>query len=136
MRARQPARPPFPNINAVTSQAESGGRDFTKTGAPVRSSKGAMFGMQVLPTTAGDPGYGVTPAKANTPSEFNRVGREYLAALHQRYGGDLAKMWAAYNWGPGKLDKLLSSSGSNWFSRLPQDVRNYVSSNIQALRGQ
>jgi hypothetical protein len=54
--------------------------------------------------------------------------------MHKQYGGDLAKMWAAYNWGPGKLDKVLAKYGARWFSHLPQDVRNYVSSNIAALR--
>lgn len=92
--------------------------------------------MQVMPATAAKPGFGVTPAKANTPAEFNRVGRDYRSALQQRYGGDLAKMWAAYNMGPGNLEAAVAQHGADWFSHIPQDVRNYVAQNIAALRGQ
>lgn len=133
VRARQTARPPFPD--RVTAQAESGGHDYTRTGAPVRSSKGALYSMQVMPDTARDPGYGVAPARGGTPDEYNRVGRDYRAAMFKRYG-DAAKGWAAYNWGPGKLDALLARHGSSWFDHLPADVRDYVTANITALRGQ
>lgn len=86
-----------------------------------------------MPATARDPGFGVAPAKGNNPQEFNRVGREYLAALHRRYGGDPAKMWAAYNAGPGAVDKALSAGG-NWLRQLPRETQNYVASNLAALR--
>lgn len=91
--------------------------------------------MQVMPATARDPGYGVKPAQGNNPAEFNRVGREYLAALRQRYGGDLAKMWAAYNWGPGNLDSALARHGKDWLRHAPKETRDYVAANLSALGG-
>jgi soluble lytic murein transglycosylase len=91
--------------------------------------------MQVMPSTAADPGFGVAPAQSNTPQEFNRVGSQYLNALHQRYGGDPAKMWAAYNWGPGNLDAALQRHGVNWLQFAPKETQNYVAQNLRALGG-
>jgi soluble lytic murein transglycosylase len=121
-------------LDRVTAQSESGGRDFTRSGAPVTSSKGAKFAMQVLPTTAGDPGFGVTPARDSSPAESNRVGREYRAAMFKRYG-DPAKGWAAYVWGPGNLDAHLQRYGPDWLRHAPNDVQSYVTRNLQAMGG-
>ena len=85
-----------------------------------------------MPATARDPGFGVRAAKDHSPGELARVGREYRAALHKRYGGDLAKMWAAYNAGPGRLDDALAAGG-NWLGRLPRETRDYVAKNLAAL---
>lgn len=91
--------------------------------------------MQVMPSTARDPGFGIRPAQGDTAAEFDRVGREYLQALHQRYGGDAAKMWAAYNAGPGTVDAALQH-GADWFVYLPSETQNYVRSNLHAIGGQ
>lgn len=88
--------------------------------------------MQVMPSTARDPGFGLRPADPNNPSDMNRLGREYRAAMERRYGGDLAKMWAAYNAGPGAVDRALSGGG-NWLSRLPKETIDYVRRNLAAL---
>lgn len=85
--------------------------------------------MQVLPATAHDPGYGVAPARNETPSEYNRVGSEYLNALHRHYG-DPAKMWGAYNWGPGNLDNALSRYGADWLRHAPKETQDYVRRNM------
>tara|TARA_R110000868_G_scaffold85384_1_gene240260 strand:+ start:113 stop:313 length:201 start_codon:yes stop_codon:yes gene_type:complete len=63
-----------------------------------------------------------------------RVGREYLQKMHSRYGGDLAKMWAAYNWGPGNLDAAMQRHGDNWLTTAPAETRNYVARNLRAAR--
>ncbi|MDB5584321.1 MAG: hypothetical protein JWR80_9497 [Bradyrhizobium sp.] len=99
------------------------------------SPKGAKYAMQVMPATAGDPGYGVTPARRDSPDEFNRVGREYLGALHQKYGGDPAKMWGAYNWGPGNLDAALQRYGGDWLRYAPKETQDYVMRNLRAAGG-
>lgn len=91
--------------------------------------------MQVMPSTAHNPGFGIAPAQADTPQEFNRVGRAYLGALHRRYGGDPAKMWAAYNAGPGTVDQALRSHGPNWFNALPAETQNYVRTNLRSIGG-
>jgi hypothetical protein len=75
----------------ITAMAESANHDFKPNGAPVTSPKGAKYAMQVMPGTAGNPGYGVKPAKGDTAAEYDRVGRDYLDALMKKYGGDPAK---------------------------------------------
>lgn len=91
--------------------------------------------MQVMPATARDPGFGLRPANPNDPNDMNRLGREYRATMERRYRGDPAKMWAAYNAGPGRVDNLLQRHGGNWLNHAPTETRNYVSRNLRALRG-
>jgi soluble lytic murein transglycosylase-like protein len=105
------------------AQVESGNRDFMPNGSPVTSRAGARHAMQVMPSTAHNPGFGVRPARSDTPEEFNRVGRDYLAAMQQRYGGDTSKALAAYNAGPGRVD---DASGGNWLSAMPSETQSYV----------
>lgn len=88
-----------------------------------------------MPATARDPGFGIAPARSDTPSEFNRVGQEYLNVLHRRYGGDLAKMWGAYNWGPGNLDSALQRHGNDWLRHAPAETRDYVLNNLRSSGG-
>ena len=96
------------------------------------SPKGAKYAMQVLPSTAFNPGFGVRPAQNDSPQEFDRVGREYLNVLRQRYGGDPAKMWGAYNWGPGNLDNALAQHGADWLRFAPPETQAYVMNNLRA----
>jgi len=110
-------------------QVESGNRDYTASGAPVTSPKGAMFAAQVMPATAAAPGYGVKPAAAQTPEEYNRVGREYYDAMLKKYGGneDLAR--AAYNAGPGRVDQAIAqgrAQGVDPMTLLPKETQGYV----------
>lgn len=65
---------------------------------------------------------------------MNRLGREYRAKMQQRYGGDPAKMWAAYNWGPGALDNAIKRHGNRWLDHAPAETQNYVANNLRALR--
>lgn len=97
------------------------------------SSAGARGLMQVMPTTAQQPGFGIQPSNG-TPQDDVRVGQEYRAEMQRRYGGDLAKMWAAYNWGPGNLDRAIAMHGENWMQAAPAETRNYITRNIRAVR--
>ena len=121
-------------LDRVTAHTESGGHDFTRAGSPLRSPKGALFGMQVMPATARDPGFGLSPANVNDPNDMNRLGREYRAKMEQRYGGNLAQMWSAYNAGPGRTDRALQH-GADWFNHVPAETRNYITQNMRKLRG-
>ena len=96
------------------------------------SPKGARGLMQVMPATAANPGFGVHPSNG-TPSDDVRVGQQYLSAMRQRYGGDMAKAWAAYNSGPGSVDAALAKGG-DWLSALPAETRAYVHNNMARLR--
>lgn len=127
--AGDPAR-----MYSITAQTESGNRDYAKGGGLITSPKGAQGRMQVMPGTQTDPGFGIRPAKDNSPDELARVGRDYLDAMMKRYGGDPAKAWAAYNAGPGAVDKALAGGG-DWLSKMPAETRAYVGKNVAALGG-
>lgn len=66
-----------------------------------RSVKGAMGLMQLMPQTAAE--YHVLDAY--NPSENIRAGVAYLKSLMTRYGDDVSLALAAYNAGPGAVDK-------------------------------
>lgn len=126
---------PANRLDAITAKAESGNRDFYGNGRAVTSPAGARFAMQVMPATARDPGFGLRPANPNDPSDMNRLGREYRAAMEREFDGDPAKMWAAYNAGPTRTRKAIERGGDNWLSLLPRETQDYVANNIRALGG-
>lgn len=114
-------------INKV-AMIESGNRDYDNQGNVVTSSKGAKGRMQVMDGTNRDPGFGVMPARDDSLAERSRVGRDYLAAMVNRYN-DISKGLAAYNAGPGRLDKVLQqakASGQDWLSMMPKQTQDYV----------
>lgn len=103
------------------AQAESGGNELARN--LTSSAKGAM---QVLDATARNPGFGVRPAQNNSPEERSRVGRDYADALRRHYGGDYDKANAAYTDGPGLVDKLVDTFGSEWLKHAPEQARKRV----------
>jgi soluble lytic murein transglycosylase-like protein len=82
-----------------------------------RSAKGAQGLMQLMPATAQR--FGVK--NAFNPEENVRAGVAYLRQLLDRYGNDESLALAAYNAGPGAVDKYSQS--------VPPyaETRNYVS---------
>lgn len=107
------------------SRAESGGRDFGPNGAPVRSPRGAMYAMQVMPDTAARPGFGIAPARNNSPAEYNRVGREYIDRMVQEFGSEAAGA-AAYNFGPANFRNLIRRHPNDWRNHLPRETQDYL----------
>ena len=59
------------------------------------------------------------------PEEAWRIGQKYLRMLHEKYH-DTEKALAAYNWGPGNLDKNLKAHGDQWRSWLPSETSDYL----------
>lgn len=92
-----------------------------------------MGEMQVMPATARDPGFGIKPWNGRDPDDLARVGRDYRRVMERRYKGDLAKMWAAYNAGPGRVDNAVRRGGRNWLRHMPAETRSYVDKNMRAL---
>lgn len=96
------------------------------------SPKGARGVMQLMPGTMRDPGFGVTPMRDDSEAENRRVGREYLDAMYRRYG-DRRVALAAYNWGPGNVDKWLKSGADP--KKLPAETRKYIG-NVMSNEGE
>lgn len=134
-RSRVLAAPSPARLDNITAQTESRNRDFDARGRPVRSPAGAMYAMQVMPATARDPGFGLKSANTGNPADMNRLGREYRAKMQQRYGGDLSKMWAAYNAGPGAVDEAIAKGGRNWLKFVLPETQAYVRKNMSSIGG-
>jgi soluble lytic murein transglycosylase len=123
-------------LSNIVMGMESGG-DTSAVGPFVKGQGSAKGSMQVMDATNVDPGYGVTPAKDNSPAERARVGRDYLAAMVQHYGNP-AQAMAAYNAGPGTLDKAVAQAKKdgkpeNWLTYLPDETQKYVTKGMAQL---
>lgn len=88
------------------------------------SPKGATGLAQVMPGTGRDPGFGVQPMKDSTPDENLRFGADYLKAMSDRYSGNVPVALAAYNWGPGNVDKWLETGADP--RKLPAETQAYI----------
>jgi hypothetical protein len=102
---------------------ESRGQRYGKDGKLLTSEKGAQGEMQVMPGTSRDPGFGVKPARDDSPDELARVGRDYANVLLARYK-DPKIAAIAYNMGPGATDKWLMAGAD--VSKLPKETQGYV----------
>lgn len=112
----------LPALEASVRQVESGGDPNAV------SPKGAIGTMQTMPGTLRDPGFGVAPARDGSPAELERVGKDYLSAMLNKYG-DPRLALAAYNWGPGNVDAAIQRTGGNpdaVLASAPAETRNYV----------
>lgn len=110
------------NLVGLVAQAESGNRDLNADGSVVTSSKGAKGRMQVMDGTNAAPGFGVKPAQDDSLEERARVGRDYLGALVRHYGSVPIAL-AAYNAGPGNVDKAIKAAGK---AGNPDEFMNYL----------
>jgi soluble lytic murein transglycosylase-like protein len=101
--------------------------------------------MQVLPSTAMDPGFGLpnifdfakskgvafggpTEESAKTLLQDPKIGAEYgqayMKAMLGKYNGNVVYALAAYNWGPGATDNWIAQ-GANMES-LPKETQKYI----------
>lgn len=119
----------LPNFdNAIEFAGEN-----TPSGAT--SPAGARGQMQVLPSTAANPGFGIPPAKDDSFAEYNRVGKAYANAMLEKYSSP-AIAAAAYNAGPGQVEKWFKLYGdprqgkisiNDWINKIPfPETKAYV----------
>jgi hypothetical protein len=106
-------------VNAVIRQESAGNPNAV-------SPKGARGLGQVMPKTARNPGFGVKPLQSDDPAENVRFTADYLGALLNKYDGNKSLALAAYNAGPGAVDK---------HGGIPpyKETQNYVSKIMKAL---
>lgn len=115
-------------------QVESGGRQFTKTGEPVTSPKGATGIAQIMPTTGSEAaalaGEEWNPERLRTDEAYNRrLGKAYLDKQIADFGGDTVAGLAAYNAGPNAVRRAMQrarAEGGNYLAYLPRETQDYV----------
>jgi len=85
--------------------AESGGNPRAVSNA------GAEGAYQIMPTTAAQPGFGVSPMEGSRfdPEASRKFAKQYLQAMLDRYNGDVEAALVAYNAGPGNADKFVAA---------------------------
>ena len=136
----------------IAVSTESNGRQFGADGKPLTSPKGAIGIAQVMPDTAPE-----AAKLAGLPWDENRykndpaynkaLGMAYFQRQLQENGGDLAKAYAAYNGGPGRLADAIKQAEKSvkaaqadpnlkpktWLDFMPQETRDYVAKNMRAF---
>lgn len=86
------------------------------------SPAGARGVYQFMPGTAKD--YGLTDPTDEAASRG--AAKRYLRDLIREFGGDQNKAVAAYNWGPGNVQKDIDTYGSDWRNHLPAETSKYL----------
>lgn len=85
---------------------------------------GAAGAFQFMPATA--KAYKIDPMD---PKASARAAAKFLGDSYRRYGGDLDKTLASYNWGSGRIQE-------RGMDRMPQETRNYLAQVKKGLAGQ
>jgi soluble lytic murein transglycosylase-like protein len=87
------------------------------------SHAGAQGLMQLMPQTAKT--LGVTDSF--DPRQNIHGGARYLRMMLNRYGNNVSKALAAYNWGPHRVDR------DDNLARMPEETRNYLKTILAEL---
>ncbi len=111
-----------PQLIQSQAQVESGGN------ANAVSPAGSQGPMQLQPGTARDLGV----ANPFDPKTAIPGGAAYLKQQVDKYG-NLDHALAAYNWGPGNVDKWLAAGGNP--AQLPQETQAYIAKVKAGMQG-
>jgi soluble lytic murein transglycosylase-like protein len=96
------------------------------------SPRGAQGPFQMMPATSKQ--YGLADP-FNLHDSADAASR-MMGDLMKRYGGDIRKALAAYNWGQRNLDKDIAAHGSQWEGYAPRETRDYINKITAALAKQ
>lgn len=115
---------------------ESGGSHTNPDGSVKTSSKGAIGIAQVMPDTAPEAakmaGLPWDEAKYRNDPEYNKaLGKAYFTNMLNRFGGNEEKALAAYNAGPGAVERAVVATANSkdpmaWLKALPKETQDYV----------
>lgn len=118
-------------------QAESNGQQFNQQGGVLTSPKGAQGMAQIMPATAANPGFGLKPLSPEDladPVKNRQFGEEYYNALLRHFNGDEQKAVAAYNMGPGAVQKnIQANQGQFNVSQAPKETQGYLGKVLGAI---
>jgi len=101
--------------------------------ANAKSPAGAQGLMQLMPGTA----RGLGIRDPYNPEQNVMGGTQYISQMLRKYN-DPQLALAAYNWGPGNLDKAIKKYGADWSkirANAPKETRNYVDKVMKNWRG-
>ncbi|MCA9503815.1 MAG: lytic transglycosylase domain-containing protein [Spirochaetaceae bacterium] len=103
------------------------------------SHVGAMGLMQLLPATGEEVAarLGIDwngPDTLFDPTKNVQLGTAYLKQLSDRYDGDVGIALAAYNWGPGRIDRRLRSGDTVPSRYIEQVMRAYDRNELPVSR--
>ena len=92
------------------------------------SDVGAEGAYQIMPSTAAQPGFGVSPMEGSRfdPEASRSFAREYLQAMIDRYDGDIEAALIAYNAGAGNADKFIAAGRDYEVLPLAMQTQPYV----------
>lgn len=85
-------------------------------------ASGASGIAQLMPETAAE--LGVDP---RDPDASIDAGARYLRRMQDYFDGDQRKAIAAYNWGPGNVEKAVRQYGADWEQAAPEETKHYLS---------
>ena len=111
------------------AQVESGNQHLDAKGSLTKSPTGALGKYQILPSTAKDPGFGITPIPdlVKAPeAEHKRFATDYLSAMLKEFGNDMEKALAAYNAGPAVVRNAIDIDPINWKKHISVEAKNYI----------
>lgn len=104
----------------------------SRRGKDLVSKKGALGPMQFMPDTWKEWGHG----DVNNLRDSAEAAARYDTFLMKRYGGDVRKTLAAYNWGMGNVDKDISAHGDKWEQYAPKESQRYIRDNMSIMAKQ
>lgn len=112
--------------------AESSNHQFDKQGRTLTSPKGALGIAQIMPETAPEAaklaGLKYDPERLRSDEAYNKaLGRAYYNEQLRKFGTDELAL-AAYNAGPGRVQKAIQQAGpgGDVMSLLPRETQAYV----------